>query len=254
MPRAHTLWHARASIATNPTRLPSGVRLLDIIPPQFQRVNLKGVFQHQAGFLVGQAKGMVDLGGARPKDAVDQPNGIDRIDRMVVLPGLELAGVQLATVEDHALPQAAVGRQLHLDVVNRPRPVHGLDIEKRQFVLLEILGIKGVVEDDLDNRLLRPEGRVEQVDQAGAVLRRPEGHLEGEINEWVDSKRHGGRRQWLNAVRGSLIPCNIHDLLPMVTGKRASGPDSRFHFAWQRGNFRPDARFRRGRPVAKVKF
>ena len=62
--------------------------------------------------------------------------------------------------------QAPVGRQLHLHVVNRPCAVDRLDIEKRQFVLLEILRVEGVVEGDFDNRLLRPEDRVEQVDQA----------------------------------------------------------------------------------------
>ena len=109
---------------------------------------------------------MVDRGRVRPQDTVDQPDRIDRIEGLVFLSLLELAGVEFAPVKDHPLHQALVGRQLHLHVVNRPRAISRLDVENRQLVVLEILGVEGVLEGNIDNRLLRPEDRVQQADQA----------------------------------------------------------------------------------------
>ena len=172
----------------------SQLRLRYIIPRQFQRVNLQSFFQDPPRLLVGQAKGVVDRGCIRPKDAIDEPDRKNRIDRLVVVSRLDLAGVEFATVEDEALHQALVSRQLHLDVVNRPRPINRLDVELGEFVLLEILGVEGIIKCDVDDRLFRSEDRVQQADQAGAVLRRPEGLLEGEIDDRADSKRHGKRQ------------------------------------------------------------
>ena len=119
---------------------------------------------------------------------------------------LELAGVELATIKDDPLDQALIRRQLHLDVVNRPRAINRLDVENRQFVLLEILDVEWVLQRDLDDRRFRPENRVEQADQGDAVLPRAECLLEGEIVDRSDSKRHGvgGNGQVLWAVPESM--------------------------------------------------
>ena len=149
---------------------------------------------------------MVDPGCLRPKNAVYQADRIDGMEVRVVVALLELAGVEFAAVKDDALHQARKNRQLHLDVVDRPRAIDRLDVQNRQFVVLEILQVEGIFEGDLDDRRLRLENRVEQTDQGDAVLRGPKGFLEGKIIDGANSKRHGGRRQWVNALRGSLVP------------------------------------------------
>ena len=93
------------------------------------------------------------------------------------------------------LDQALEGRDLHLDVVDRPRCVGGLDIQDRQLVLLKIYRIVGILQLHLDNRRRQIEDRVEQTDQNDGVFRRPENLLEGKIVGRADSNRHGSVRQ-----------------------------------------------------------
>ena len=99
-------------------------------------MNLQSFFQDPPRLLVGQTKDVVDRGCIRPKDAIDEPDRKDRIDRLVLVSRLDLAGVEFASVEDEASHQALVGRQLNLDVVNRPRAIDRLDVELGLFQLV----------------------------------------------------------------------------------------------------------------------
>ena len=83
------------------------------------------------------------------------------MDGLVLFPRLDLAGIEFAAVEDHPLHQTLVGRQLNLNVVNRPRAIDRLDIENREFVVDEILEVEGVIKGNLDDRLSRLEDRAE---------------------------------------------------------------------------------------------
>ena len=76
-----------------------------------------------------------------------------------------------------------------------------------QLVVLEILQVEGFSRVTSTIGFFRLEDRVEQADQGDAVLRRPEGLLEGEIVDRSDSKRHGGGGNW--QVLGA-IPDSMH--------------------------------------------
>ncbi len=153
-------------------------------------MNLQGFLQNPARFRVGEAKGVVDFSGLLPENSVYQTDGKNGIGVRVVVALLQLIGVKLAAIEDDSLQQALVGRQLHLDIVDRPRTIDGLDVKNGQLIVLEILQVEGVGKRDLDDRRAGIENRIQQADQGNTILWGPERAFERIIISGADSKRH----------------------------------------------------------------
>jgi hypothetical protein len=132
------------------------------------------------------------LGPIPKQRPVEDPDGIDRLQRTIVAAALQLLAEQVRPGVEDARGEVGEDQQLDLDLKDPPRRVARLHVHDGQLVVEGLALVVGVEDVDVGDRggEILHEQRIEKVDQQVAMVVGPEQGLEDAVDLGIDGAVH----------------------------------------------------------------